>query len=111
MILVQVLRTHPTCRLVKVGVLRAVRGYNNLGTMTTATLRFDPEVAARTTSASCAEAALSREICGQTKLRRQVRVNIAGALQASLLYAAAMWVSLPVPQKKKLVVRYYGPHA
>ena len=45
--------------------LRVVRGYKQLGAMTAATLRCDPEVAARATAASCAESAISRDICAQ----------------------------------------------
>ena len=70
--------------------LRVVSGYKHLGAMTTATLRFDPEVAARAASASCAESAISRVICGQAKLPRQIRVNIVGSIQASLLYAVLL---------------------
>ena len=53
--------------------LRVVRGYKHLGAMTTAALQFDPEVAARATTASCADAAISGDICTQSKLPGQIR--------------------------------------
>ena len=47
--------------------LRVVRGYKHLGAMAAATLRFDNEVAAREAATSCAESALSRDMCAQAK--------------------------------------------
>ena len=43
--------------------LRVVRGYMHVGAMTAPTLRCDPEVAARATTASCAESVISCGIC------------------------------------------------
>ena len=74
--------------------------------MAAATLRFDPEVAARAAAASCAESALTRGIFAQAKLPRQIGVNVVGAIQASLSHVAATWPSLSVPQKKRLAIRY-----
>ena len=71
-----------------------------MGAMTAAALRFDPEVAARAAATSCAESTMARDMCAQSKMPQLIRVNIAGAIQASLLYAATTWPSLSVPQKK-----------
>ena len=84
-----------------------------MGAMTAAALRFDPEVAARAAATSCAESTMARDMCAQSKMQQLIRVNIAGAIQASLLYAAttvrcsyvAVFVRSP---ENKLAVRYYN---
>ena len=100
---VELLRRHDACvgvnRIVHLLLgqgkqLRVVRGCKHLGATTSATLRFDSEVAARATAASCAESAVPRDMCAQSELPRQIRVNIVGAIQASLLYAACTRPSL-----------------
>ena len=45
----------------------------------------------------------------RTKFPRQVRINIAVTIQASLLYAAATWPELSPAQGKKLAIICYSP--
>jgi hypothetical protein len=55
------------------------------------------------------EVVLSRRLLCQSRLPQSIRVNLATAVQASLLYAAATWPALSATQQRKLAVRCYNP--
>ena len=80
--------------------IRVVNGYKHLGAMANAAVKFNAEIAARTAAASGIEATLKRAVCSQTKFKHSVRVNIAAGIHSALLYAAATWPNLTLPQLK-----------
>ena len=55
------------------------------------------------------EVVLSRRLLCQSRLPQSIRVNLATAVQASLLYASATWPALSATQQRKLAVRCYNP--
>ena len=80
-----------------------------MGAMASASLRFAPEVSARANAACAIEQSVSKSILTQSRLPREVRVNVATAIHPSLLYADSTWPQLSVPQRRKIAVRYDSP--
>ena len=89
--------------------LRVVRNYKHLGAAAQASTKFSKEVATRCVQATAAEACLARAVCGHARCPRGLRVGVAVAIQASLLYAASTWPRLSAAQRRRLAVRYYSP--
>ena len=82
--------------------LRVVHSYKHFGALVAATLRFGLKATARSAASSATEAVLAKQVCSERRLSQQVRINVATAIQASLLYTAATWPARSHAPKRKL---------